>query len=185
MTGAIALERPRAVGWAAPAVAGLVLLLARAYVPLGVPFLVLAYLALASLAVTPSPAGTTVVRLHPLAVVAIGFAGVWLAGRVAGPAAPVAGVGATALVLDTLAAVGEEAFFRKFLYERLARWGPAVAIGVTALAFAAVHVPAYGVAAFPVDLGAGLLLGWQRWASGTWLAPAATHAFANLLAVLR
>jgi hypothetical protein len=37
----------------------------------------------------------------------------------------------------------------------------------------------YGVAA-SVDLGAGLLLSWQRWASGTWTVPAATHAAANL-----
>jgi len=38
---------------------------------------------------------------------------------------------------------------------------------------------------FPVDLGAGLLLSWQRWAGGSWGVPAATHAAANLLAVLR
>jgi hypothetical protein len=48
-----------------------------------------------------------------------------------------------------------------------------------------VHLPAYGVAALPVDLGAGLLFSWQRWASGTWTVPAATHAFANALVVLR
>ena len=36
-----------------------------------------------------------------------------------------------------------------------------------------------------VDLGAGLLLSWQRWASGGWGAPAATHVVANLVAVLR
>ena len=46
------------------------------------------------------------------------------------------------------------------------------------------HVPLYGVAAFPVDLGAGLLLSWQRWASGTWTVPAATHTAANVLAVM-
>ena len=51
--------------------------------------------------------------------------------------------------------------------------------------FALVHLPAYGVVALPVDLGAGLLLSWQRWASGTWTVPAGTHAFANVLAVLR
>jgi hypothetical protein len=45
-------------------------------------------------------------------------------------------------------------------------------------------VPLYGVAALPVDLGAGLLLSWQRWAAGTWTVPAATHAAANLLAVV-
>jgi hypothetical protein len=34
-------------------------------------------------------------------------------------------------------------------------------------------------------VGAGLLFGWQRWASGTWTVPAATHAVANALVVLR
>ena len=79
----------------------------------------------------------------------------------------------------------EEAFFRRFLYGRLARWGAPLAIAVSAVAFAVIHVPAYGVAAFWVDLGAGLLLSWQRWASGTWTVPAATHVAANLLAVMR
>jgi hypothetical protein len=46
-------------------------------------------------------------------------------------------------------------------------------------------VPLHGTAALPVDLGAGLFLSWQRWASGTWAAPAATHALANLVVVLR
>jgi hypothetical protein len=36
----------------------------------------------------------------------------------------------------------------------------------------------------PIDFAAGLVLGWQRWATGTWTAPAATHVFANLWAVL-
>jgi hypothetical protein len=69
---------------------------------------------------------------------------------------------------------------------RLARppGAPAAVVGSAAL-FALVHLPAYGVAAFPVDLGAGLLFSWQRWASGTWTTSAATHAWANLLAVLR
>jgi hypothetical protein len=43
----------------------------------------------------------------------------------------------------------------------------------------------YGAAALPLDLGAGLVLAWQRWASGRWTVPASTHAFANLLAVAR
>jgi membrane protease YdiL (CAAX protease family) len=60
-----------------------------------------------------------------------------------------------------------------------------MAIACSALLFGLVHVPAYGIAALPVDVGAGLLLGWQRWASGTWTVPAATHAFANAVVVLR
>jgi membrane protease YdiL (CAAX protease family) len=48
-----------------------------------------------------------------------------------------------------------------------------------------IHVPAYGWPAFPVDLGAGLLFSWQRLSTGRWSVPAATHAAANLLAVMR
>jgi membrane protease YdiL (CAAX protease family) len=64
-----------------------------------------------------------------------------------------------------------------------------VAVGLALLAagsaglFALVHLPAYGLAAMPVDFGAALLLGWQRYASGRWTVPAVTHAVANLLAV--
>lgn len=92
--------------------------------------------------------------------------------------------GPWALPLALLAAVAEEALFRRAAYGALEPAGPAVAIGVTSLLFAFMHIPLYGVAAFPVDLGAGLLFGWQRWASGNWHAPAATHAAANLFAVL-
>jgi membrane protease YdiL (CAAX protease family) len=183
MNAALArIEQSRSPQWAAVA-AGLVLLGIRPYVPLGVPLLAAAYLALASLAIGP-PLDQGRPRVHPFLVAGVGLAGVLAAGTLAGPRLPTAGVTSTVILLNTLAAVGEEAFFRRFLYDRLARWGPGVAVAVSALAFAAVHVPAYGWAALPVDLGAGILLGWQRWASGTWLAPAATHVFANFLAVL-
>jgi membrane protease YdiL (CAAX protease family) len=88
-------------------------------------------------------------------------------------------------VLGVCAAVAEEALFRRLAYGRLLRFGVPVAIVGAAVAFALLHVPLYGVAVFPIDLGAGLLLSWQRWASGTWTVPAATHAAANLLAVIR
>jgi membrane protease YdiL (CAAX protease family) len=115
-----------------------------------------------------------------------------LAVAVLGGPAPPLPAGAAALALSVLAAVGEEALFRGVLYgwiERLASNLPgvvpaALAIAGSAAVFAAVHLPSYGPAAFPVDLGAGLLLGWQRWASGSWTVPAATHAAANLLAVI-
>lgn len=80
------------------------------------------------------------------------------------------------------AAVAEEVFFRRFLYGWLLRWGSAVAVGAAAVAFALVHVPAYGIETLALNTAAGLLFGWQRWAAGTWTAPAATHAAANLLA---
>jgi len=80
-----------------------------------------------------------------------------------------------------VAAVAEEIFFRRLVYGWLASCGEAVAIIGAAVLFAAVHVPAYGARAFPLDLAAGLIFGWQRWAAGGWVAPALTHAAANVL----
>ncbi len=36
----------------------------------------------------------------------------------------------------------------------------------------------------PLDLAAGLILSWQRAATGRWAVPAATHVLANTLALL-
>jgi membrane protease YdiL (CAAX protease family) len=126
----------------------------------------------------PLPAGRA--RLHPVLVLAIGLAAVALALNVGGRPVPTPYT-SLALPLTLLAAVAEEALFRRAAYGALERHGTVVAIGVTAFAFALVHVPLYGAAVFPVDLGAGLLLSWQRWSSGTWAVPAATHAAANLV----
>jgi membrane protease YdiL (CAAX protease family) len=124
---------------------------------------------------------------RPTGVVAlpflVGAVAVVAARFMSGSAAPVR-AGALAVALNIGAAVAEEAFFRGFLFVRLERWGIGVAVAASALAFALVHVPLYGTAAFPVDLGAGLLLSWQRWATGRWSVPAATHALANLLVVM-
>ena len=92
-------------------------------------------------------------------------------------------MGAVAAGLALGAAVAEEALFRRVLYDRLLRFGVVAAVIGSAGVFALVHLPAYGVAAMPVDLGAALLLSWQRYASGRWTVPAVTHAVANLLAV--
>jgi membrane protease YdiL (CAAX protease family) len=81
-----------------------------------------------------------------------------------------------------VAAVAEEAFFRRLVYGSLRPLGVAVAVGVSTVLFAMVHVPQYGWATLPVNLGAGLVLGWQRWASGGWAVPAVTHAAANVMA---
>jgi membrane protease YdiL (CAAX protease family) len=112
----------------------------------------------------------------------IGVAAVLAAGVAGGPA-PDRRVGVLAAGIAVLAAVAEEALFRKLLYDRLLRFGVVAAVGGTAVVFTLVHLPAYGVAAMPVDLGAALLLSWQRYASGRWTVPAVTHAVANLLAV--
>lgn len=129
------------------------------------------------------PLARDAARLHPATVAVVGLAGVGLAALAAGRPVP-APLGAFTLPLALLAAVAEEALFRRAAYGWLARSGPVIAVAGSALLFAAVHLPLYGVAAFPVDLGAGVLLSWQRWASGTWALPAATHAAANVLAVM-
>ena len=123
-------------------------------------------------------------RLAPGFVLLMGFAAVALSAGVAGTPVPLPW-SAAALPLSLLAAVAEEALFRRLAFARLERFGVVVTVVGSALLFGLVHVPAYGLAALPVDVGAGLLFGWQRWASGTWTVPAATHAFANALVVLR
>lgn len=122
---------------------------------------------------------------HRIVPVVIGGLAVAVAaGALAGLRPPVPWA-ATALPLALLAAVAEEALFRRVLYDRLLRVGPVLALATTALGFALLHVPAYGWVAFPVDLGAGLLFGWQRHAAGTWAAPAWTHAAINVGVMLR
>jgi membrane protease YdiL (CAAX protease family) len=157
-----------------------------------------------------APRATGSPRPAPLpawVTLAAGLLAVVAAARMAGPAPPLAS-GRAALILGLLAAVAEEALFRGALYTWIERSAavaavaagaagrrrsggslgsalPAVlAVVLSAVAFALMHLPSYGPAALPVDLGAGLLLGWQRWASGHWTVPAATHAVANLLAVI-
>jgi membrane protease YdiL (CAAX protease family) len=88
------------------------------------------------------------------------------------------------VALQSLAAVAEEAFFRRFLYDTLLPNGAAIAVAGSAFLFAAVHVSVYGFWVLPIDLGAGALLSWQRWASGSWTVPAVTHVLANLLVVI-
>jgi membrane protease YdiL (CAAX protease family) len=122
--------------------------------------------------------------LSPLLVTATGVAAIALAAWLVGPGFPVPH-GPEVLLLNSLAAVSEELFFRRLVYGGLVRFGAAIAIFGSALLFATLHVPIYGPAVFWVDLGAGLLLSWQRWASGGWGAPATTHVVANLVAVLR
>jgi membrane protease YdiL (CAAX protease family) len=117
-------------------------------------------------------------------VTIVGTAAVVASMLVTGPPAPIRLV-ALALPLNAFAAVSEEALFRRLLYGRLERFGAPIAIGATAVAFAAIHLPLYGSVSLPLDLGAGLLFSWQRFASGTWAAPAATHVAANVLASLR
>ena len=139
---------------------------------------------LASLLV-PVPHDRVTPHLPPWLGLAIGLVAVGLAIVVSGSPVPVPFV-AWAVPLSILAAIAEEALFRRVAYGWLETCGIPVAVIGSALLFALIHIPLYGVVVFPVDLGAGLLLSWQRWATGTWTAPAATHAAANaLLTVMR
>jgi membrane protease YdiL (CAAX protease family) len=136
-----------------------------------------------SLVVPVPAAGPTSMR--SVAVVCIaGVLAVAAAAALAGPRVPAATVW-WAPGMNVLAAIGEEALFRRAAYGWMARFGPAIAVVATAVLFALVHVPVYCIAALPVDLGAGVLFGWQRAATGSWAVPAATHAVANLAAVIR
>jgi membrane protease YdiL (CAAX protease family) len=128
-----------------------------------------------------SPASSALGRLP---VLTLGLAAIVVVAWVVGPWPPLR-LGWTGAPVGVLAAVAEEALFRRLAYARLLRFGAGFAVLGSALAFALMHVPLYGVVVLPADLGAGLLLSWQRWASGTWTVPAATHAAAELLAVLR
>ncbi len=123
-------------------------------------------------------------HLNPALVVCIGVAAFAAASLLIGSQVPLAHA-PEMLVLNSLAAVSEEAFFRRLVYGGLIRHGAIVAVAGSALLFALVHVPLYGPGVFWVDLGAGLILSWQRMASGSWGTSAATHVWANLLVVLR
>lgn len=86
-----------------------------------------------------------------------------------------------AFAVNIVAAVAEEAFFRRFVYGWLAARSEALAIVVAAALFAIIHVPIWGAGVLPIDFAAGLLLGWQRREAGTWLSPAVTHVVANVI----
>jgi membrane protease YdiL (CAAX protease family) len=127
---------------------------------------------------TPAPA------VVPAAgVLAVGIAA-FLMGRLLSSGAVRPTPMGVALALNSLAAVAEEAFFRRLVYGTLLRGGAAAAVIGSAVIFAAVHVTVYGAWVLPLDLSAGLVFGWQRLASGSWRVPALTHVVANLLVVL-
>ena len=186
--GLASLDRRAELGGLLVLAGSFALLLARpalSATPSAPLVLILLYVATGSAAVVVDvDAGDAPAALAASTVLMLGLVGLgavaWVSGRPVpipwSPWAPVLGV---------CAAVAEEALFRRLAYGRLLRFGVPVAIVGSALTFALLHVPLYGVAVLPIDLGAGLLLSWQRWASGTWTVPAATHAAANLLAVIR
>ena len=130
----------------------------------------------------PSQSETLLGRVQWSAAVVLGVAAFAAARLLTAPIGPP--VTALAAASTLVAAVAEEAFFRRLVYGWLAGGGPALAVVGAAALFAVVHLPAYGVRALPVDLAAGIVFGWQRLATGGWTAPALTHAAANLLQLI-
>ncbi len=116
-------------------------------------------------------------------VLAVGIAA-FVLGRLVGGGHPPQPLALRVVALGSLAAVAEEVFFRHFVYDTLLTGGAALAVVGSAVLFALVHVTVYGWWVLPIDLAAGLVLSWQRWATGSWKIPAVTHVLANLLVVL-
>jgi membrane protease YdiL (CAAX protease family) len=184
---------PRTAPAMVAALAGCGLLLARPWLvlPGGDPTLVLV-LVFAAVGVIGAcwPVGPDVPRVDRRGVrtsawVALaGIAG-FAAARLMAAGAPAAPAVLEYLVLNTLAAVAEEALFRRLLYDVLAPYGASLAVAGSAAAFAVVHVTVWGAWVLPLDLAAGLVLSWQRHATGRWSVPAVTHVAANVLAIVR
>jgi hypothetical protein len=105
-------------------------------------------------------------------------------GRLIGGGHPASRLTLLAIVLNTLAAVAEEAWFRRLCFGIAEPAGATYAVVTSAALFALVHLAIYGPGVLPLDFAVGLLLGWQRVTTGSWTVPAWTHAIANLL-VLR
>jgi len=105
------------------------------------------------------------------------LAGSTLAPGLARPASPFAPWAAVTIAV----AVAEEALLRGLLFDRLRRaGGTTVALVVTTLLFAVMHVPLYGWHVVPLDLAVGLALGGLRIATRGIVAPAAAHVVADL-----
>jgi membrane protease YdiL (CAAX protease family) len=167
-------------------VGGCAVLAARpALLQLGNPTLVVTALFLALfLATLPAYSQLKVAKNASFwGAVAVGV-GAFAVGRLVGGMHAPAAFTARVVVLNSLAAVAEEAFFRRVVYEVLAPVGAAFAVVGGAVLFAVVHITTYGAWVVPIDLAAGVLFGWQRWATGSWSAPAATHVVANVLVVV-
>jgi hypothetical protein len=118
-----------------------------------------------------------------IAVVAVGI-GAFALGRVIGGGRAPLPATVRALTLGTFAAVAEEAFFRRLVYAVLVPGGVLLAVVGSASLFAVAHVTVYGWWVLPLDLAAGLVLSWQRAATGSWRASALTHVAANVLVLL-
>jgi len=117
-----------------------------------------------------------------LALVALVLLAPRLAGStvVPGLARPASAFAPWALV-TIVVAVAEEAVLRGLLFDRLRRSGDTLlALALTTVVFALMHVPLYGWHVVPLDLAVGFALGGLRIATRGIAAPAVAHAVADL-----
>jgi membrane protease YdiL (CAAX protease family) len=85
-------------------------------------------------------------------------------------------------LITILVATAEELVLRGVVFGALQRQaGVAVAVLVTSVAFALIHVPLYGWHVVPLDLGVGIWLAGLRLLSGGVAAPATAHVVADLV----
>lgn len=117
-----------------------------------------------------------------LVLVGLAAAGVAIGGAIVvpglgRPAAPFASWAA----ITVLVATAEELLLRGRLFDAAQRAGGVwVAVLLSTLAFALMHVPLYGCGVVPLDVAVGFALGGLRLATGGVVAPAAAHAVADL-----
>jgi membrane protease YdiL (CAAX protease family) len=121
------------------------------------------------------------------ASVGLALVAVAVAGPAIGGATSVPGLGRPAApflpwaLITLVVAAAEEGLLRGVLFNRLERVsGLMLAVVLTTLAFALMHVPLYGWHVVPLDLAVGLVLaGLRIWTRGL-AAPVAAHAVADL-----
>jgi membrane protease YdiL (CAAX protease family) len=143
----------------------------------------LAFVAIATacgVRVARPPVGALLIGLAgSLMLVALAFGASQLAGQPI-RAVPKTEFAAWALV-TILVASAEELVLRGALFDALRdSLGLWVAVLVTSVAFALMHVPLYGWHVVPLDLGVGVFLAGLRLASGSIAAPAVAHVVADL-----
>lgn len=142
--------RPKQAGAALACLAGAAILLARPWLVRGVdhgaPVLVAVFVTIGVVgAWWPVATADAPKRVSTAVWVTAVGAGAFGVGRLlaGGKAAAPAFLGY--VVLNSLAAVAEEALFRRLVYDALSRWGATVAIVGSAAAFAVVHVTVWGL----------------------------------------
>ena len=143
----------------------------------------IAFLALARAggmrAAMPAPSALLIGLAGSVVLVVLAIGASQLAGRPL-RAVPKTEFAAWALITIVVASA-EELVLRGALFNSLRdAAGLVVAVGVTSVAFALVHVPLYGWHVVPLDLGVGVFLAGLRLASGSVAAPAIAHVVADL-----